>query len=60
LRTVGKQARRTTIRVDDIARAVASVRGHGGTATDLEQQPYGLMSDCTDDQGASFYLGQLT
>ena len=46
-------------RVDDIAVAVDRVRASGGTATDPERQPYGLTSSCTDDQGTSFYLGQL-
>jgi predicted enzyme related to lactoylglutathione lyase len=46
-------------RVDDIAAAVERVRAAGGTATDVEAQPYGLSSLCTDDQGTRFYLGQL-
>lgn len=46
-------------RVDDINAAVAAVRANGGTATDPEQQPYGLTSDCVDDQGLAFYLGQM-
>ncbi|MGI8680081.1 MAG: VOC family protein [Jatrophihabitans sp.] len=45
-------------RVDDIDRAVAGVRLRGGTATDPQPQPYGRMSECTDDQGSRFYLGQ--
>jgi uncharacterized glyoxalase superfamily protein PhnB len=45
-------------RVDDIAAAVERVRAAGGTATDVESQPYGLSSTCTDDQGLPFYLGQ--
>ncbi len=45
-------------RVDDIRAAVATVRASGGTATDPEQQPYGLTSECVDDQGTRFYLGQ--
>ena len=45
--------------VDDIATAVARVRAAGGTATDPERYPYGTTSDCTDDQGLRFYLGQL-
>ena len=45
-------------RVDDIAGAVERVRAAGGTATDVEEQPYGLSSLCTDDQGLRFYLGQ--
>ncbi len=46
-------------RVDDIASAVDRVRAAGGTATAVERMPYGLTSECTDDQGTSFYLGQL-
>jgi predicted enzyme related to lactoylglutathione lyase len=46
-------------RVDDIAAAVDRVRAAGGTATDPVAQPYGLMSECVDDQGTRFYLGQL-
>jgi len=45
-------------RVDDVAAAVDAVRRAGGTATDPEEQPYGITSDCTDDQGTPFYLGQ--
>lgn len=45
-------------RVDDIVAAVARVRAAGGSATDPEQQPYGLTSECVDDQGTRFYLGQ--
>jgi predicted enzyme related to lactoylglutathione lyase len=46
-------------RVDDIGAAVERVRAAGGTATDPERQPYGLTSDCADDQGTRFYLGEL-
>ena len=46
-------------RVDDIEAAVDRVRTAGGTATAVERMPYGLTSDCTDDQGTPFYLGQL-
>lgn len=46
-------------RVDDISAALQRVRDAGGTATDAQQQPYGLMSECTDDQGTRFFLGQL-
>jgi predicted enzyme related to lactoylglutathione lyase len=45
--------------VRDINAAVAAVRAGGGTATDPERQPYGTTSDCVDDQGLGFYLGQL-
>jgi predicted enzyme related to lactoylglutathione lyase len=46
-------------RVDDIGRAVAAVRANGGTATDPQRQPYGLTSECVDDQGTRFYLGEM-
>ena len=46
--------------VDDIEVAVAAVRTAGGEAGDIDRQPYGLTSECTDDQGLPFYLGQLT
>jgi len=46
-------------RVDDIETAVGRVRTAGGTATAVERVPYGLTSDCSDDQGIPFYLGQL-
>jgi predicted enzyme related to lactoylglutathione lyase len=45
--------------VDDIEAAAARVRAAGGTATEIAQRPYGLESDCVDDQGTHFYLGQL-
>jgi len=45
--------------VTDVAAAVARVRAAGGTATDPVQMPYGITSDCADDQGVQFYLGQL-
>jgi predicted enzyme related to lactoylglutathione lyase len=46
-------------RVDDIETAVERVRAAGGTATDPEQQSYGISVDCVDDQGTRFYLGQV-
>jgi len=46
-------------RVDDIGAAVGRVRAAGGTATEPERQPYGLSSQCTDDQGTRFWLGEL-
>jgi predicted enzyme related to lactoylglutathione lyase len=46
-------------RVDDIGAAVGRVRAAGGTATEPEPQPHGLASECVDDQGTRFWLGQL-
>jgi len=57
----GGRDRATTIpmyQVEDIAAAVGLVRSAGGTASDPEVQPYGISSNCTDDQGTRFYLGQ--
>jgi uncharacterized glyoxalase superfamily protein PhnB len=45
--------------VDNIDVAVERVRAAGGTATPPEVQPYGTTSNCTDDQGTRFYLGQF-
>jgi len=45
--------------VADIADAVVRVREAGGTATEVAQRPYGQESECTDDQGTPFYLGQF-
>ncbi len=45
--------------VDDIGSAVERVRAAGGTASDPERQPYGVTSNCVDDQGTRFALGQL-
>lgn len=46
-------------RVDDVAAIVTRVRSAGGSATDPEERPYGLESDCVDNQGVPFYLHQL-
>jgi uncharacterized glyoxalase superfamily protein PhnB len=45
-------------RVGDIGAAVGRVRAEGGTATDPEARPYGVSSECTDDQGTRFGLWQ--
>ncbi len=45
-------------RVDDIAAAVERVRAAGGRADEPERKPYGLLSECADDQGATFRLWQ--
>jgi len=46
-------------RVADLRAAVGRVRAAGGTATEPQQEPYGLMADCADDQGSRFSLGQF-
>jgi uncharacterized glyoxalase superfamily protein PhnB len=45
-------------RVDDIAAAVERVRAAGGHAGEPAPRPFGLLADCTDDQGATFRLWQ--
>jgi uncharacterized glyoxalase superfamily protein PhnB len=47
-------------RVDDIAAAVERVRAAGGRASEPERKPYGLVTDCVDDQGTTFRLWQPT
>lgn len=44
--------------VDDIAAAVDRVRAAGGEPGAITHEPYGLMSECTDDQGVTFQLWQ--
>jgi uncharacterized glyoxalase superfamily protein PhnB len=45
-------------RVDDIAAAIERVRSAGGRADEPERMPYGLLAECSDDQGATFRLWQ--
>ncbi len=45
-------------RVDDIAAAVERVRAAGGRADEPERRPFGLFTECADDQGATFRLWQ--
>jgi uncharacterized glyoxalase superfamily protein PhnB len=47
-----------SFRVDDIAAAVERVRAAGGRAAEPARQPYGLLAECVDDQGAAFRLWQ--
>jgi uncharacterized glyoxalase superfamily protein PhnB/catechol 2,3-dioxygenase-like lactoylglutathione lyase family enzyme len=45
-------------RVDDIAAAAERVRAAGGRAGEPQRRPFGLLTECTDDQGATFRLWQ--
>ncbi|HEU5156738.1 MAG TPA: VOC family protein [Streptosporangiaceae bacterium] len=59
----GGHARSTVVPmfvVDDIVSAVERVRAAGGTATEPDRKPYGVMAECADDQGTRFYLGELS
>lgn len=59
---IGGHDRATVVpmfQVSDIHTAVARVRAAGGTSTEAEEQPYGITAQCTDDQGAPFYIGQV-
>jgi predicted enzyme related to lactoylglutathione lyase len=42
--------------VDDVRAAAVKVRELGGQADELEQRPFGLLVDCTDNQGMRFAL----
>jgi predicted enzyme related to lactoylglutathione lyase len=59
----GGSQRSTTVpmwTVTDIEAAVARVREAGGTVlAEPVRQPYGVSAECTDDQGARFYLGEF-
>jgi predicted enzyme related to lactoylglutathione lyase len=45
-------------RVADVVAAVGRVRAAGGDATEPHWEPYGLIAECRDDQGARFSLTQ--
>jgi uncharacterized glyoxalase superfamily protein PhnB len=47
-----------SLRVDDIAAAVERVRAAGGHAGEPQRRPFGLLAECTDDQGLTFRLWQ--
>lgn len=59
----GGNARSVTVpmwTVTDIDAAVQRVREAGGAVLQTpSRQPYGLMAECIDDQGARFYLGEF-
>ena len=42
--------------VEDLDAALATVRTSGGQAGKPQQQPYGRMAECVDDQGTRFQL----
>jgi predicted enzyme related to lactoylglutathione lyase len=44
--------------VEDITAATARVTAAGGTAETPTAEPYGIVADCTDDQGVRFALYQ--
>jgi predicted enzyme related to lactoylglutathione lyase len=44
--------------MDDAVAAAARVRAAGGQAGDPIQRPYGLVADCTDNQGTRFAVHQ--
>jgi uncharacterized protein len=46
-------------RVADVAAAVDRVRAAGGTSAGPHPEPYGLIAECTDDQGTRFSLTQF-
>ena len=45
-------------RVDDALEGVRRVAAAGGTAQEPQDKPYGLLVECTDDQGMRFQLWQ--
>jgi predicted enzyme related to lactoylglutathione lyase len=59
LRGVHKPGVLLVHRVDDLPAAVASVRALGGSATEPRRESYGLVADCTDDQGNGFSLLEM-
>jgi uncharacterized glyoxalase superfamily protein PhnB len=47
-------------RVADMEAALDVVRAQGGSAGPADGKPYGLLADCTDNQGVRFHLWQPT
>ena len=45
--------------VDDVGSAIERVRRAGGDAGTPHREPYGLIADCTDDQGTPFALVEV-
>jgi len=45
-------------RVDDVRDGVRRVTAAGGTAQEPQDKPYGLLAECSDDQGMRFQLWQ--
>jgi predicted enzyme related to lactoylglutathione lyase len=41
-------------RIDDIAAAVGLLRTAGGRAKEPERMRFGLLAECTDNQGTAF------
>ena len=54
----GEPHMHVSYRVDDIAAAVERVRAAGGRAEEPKLARFGLLAQCTDDQGAAFHLWQ--
>lgn len=57
----GSHERATTVpvwTVRNVTDAVAAVRARGGSATDPHPVPFGIVSECVDDQGLRFSLVQ--
>ncbi|MGH3768285.1 MAG: hypothetical protein ACRDTX_24565 [Pseudonocardiaceae bacterium] len=53
---VSQAAIEPVYQVDDLAAALVAVRDHGGQAGEPQQQPYGRIAQCIDDQGGHFQL----
>jgi predicted enzyme related to lactoylglutathione lyase len=45
-------------RVDDLTAALERVRAAGGRADEPTRRRFGLLAECTDDQGTTFRLWQ--
>lgn len=56
----GRQFVEPVFAVTDVEAAVRQVLGLGGTATDPHREPYGLTSECVDNQGLSFSVVELS
>ena len=55
----GQRAVAEDLTAETFLAAVARVRAAGGTSSEPHREPYGLMGECSDDQGTRFSLGQF-
>lgn len=54
----GPESVQLCYKVDDVHASAGQVRKLGGTAGEVETKPYGLIMECSDDQGVRFQLWQ--
>ncbi|WP_018680321.1 VOC family protein [Actinokineospora enzanensis] len=54
----GEPGAQLCFRVADIRATLTAIAEHGGTAGEVQERPFGLLADCVDPEGTTFYLYQ--